>query len=101
MKTIHIYAQDEWHDTAFIVGTEESLLALAEQIKSAVQVGLSVTEHFTCDGECFDLIVCREEDLDKMRLPYTSPLAADVTINGIHPHGLEKVKAFYAADVIS
>ena len=71
--TIHIYAQKQFHDTAYIVGTPEGLKALRDAIDKAlggeVDTCLKTT---TSDGEEYNLWVVTESFMwNFLQMPYT------------------------------
>ena len=82
-ETLHIYAQHAWHDSAYIMGTENDLKKLRDMIDNALKNPYSKEEFFVNDGEGYELIVkkCSDVEMDDLRQPYY-----DVEgIRGIHP----------------
>ncbi|MGF6440200.1 hypothetical protein [Paraburkholderia youngii] len=79
--TLHLYAQEQEHDDAFVVGTRESLVALRKAIenalegKSANRSSDSMAEFTAADGECYDLYIkVVPESLEyKLSRPYAQP----------------------------
>lgn len=61
--TLHLYPQEDEHDDAFIVGTRIGLIKLRDSINAALsnkyegKSSDSLSEHFTSDGEGYDLTV--------------------------------------------
>jgi len=84
MNLLHIYAQEAWHDDAFIVGDRLGLEVLRKAITEALEVGrASGPDLFVTDGEGYAVkIICedsgwQEEFWCSLSLPYTDELAKD------------------------
>ena len=85
MNLLHIYAQEAWHDDAFIVGDRLGLEVLRKAITEALEVGRasSGSDLFVTDGEGYEVkIICddsgwREESWRSLSLPYTDEIAQD------------------------
>lgn len=77
MEILHIYAQDAWHDEAYIAGTREALKLLRDAIDSAIEKGTGSAECFVCDGEGYriEVVVATKEQIGNMVVPYTSECA--------------------------
>ena len=78
METLHIYAQEIWHDEAYIAGTRDALHALRDAIDRALNHNApTVAEAFCCDGEGYRIHVvpATEEQADAMPVPYTDECA--------------------------
>jgi len=83
---LHLYAQPQQHDAAWIVGDLTALTALRDAINRVIDgKQASGAKSFTEDGEGYTAIVLRVEDpevWEEMALPYTDvegiPHAADV-----------------------
>lgn len=79
--TLHLYAQEQEHDDAFVVGTRESLTALRNAIDQALEGEAahrssdSLAEFTAADGECYDLYVkvVPESVEYKLSRPYAQP----------------------------
>ena len=90
--TLHVYAQSENHDDAFIIGTRLELVKLRDSItaaldnKAAGRSSDSLSDHCTADGEEYDLIVkvIPESVMWKLELPYAQR-AEDETNNRFCP----------------
>jgi hypothetical protein len=70
---LHIYAQQYEHDTAWLVGDEQSLIALRNTIDRAISNHHSSMSSFTSDGEGFiTTVILTKDDCEKneMTLPY-------------------------------
>ncbi|GIM47616.1 hypothetical protein DNHGIG_31650 [Collibacillus ludicampi] len=82
---IHIHAQKENHDDAYIVANRTALKKLKDLIDGALQKGKSCGEFMPQDGECFDLYIIvddsdwQSESWKRRALPYTDEIAS-------HPH---------------
>lgn len=76
-ETLHIYAQEIWHDEAYIAGEREALTILRDAIDDALKKGTSSAQFFTSDGEGFDvqIVVADEPTMNKMMVPYTDDIA--------------------------
>lgn len=77
METLHIYAQEIWHDEAYIAGTPEALTLLRDAIDAALKTGTGRAECFVCDGEGYriEVVATDDEKMDKMAVPYTDQAA--------------------------
>ena len=71
--TVHVYAQSQWHDEAFIVGDVLALTELRDALDKAIASGRGSALVFAADGEGYRLHVVRHETtrMDRMRLPYS------------------------------
>ena len=78
---LHVYSPQAWHDTAFLVGTREAFVRLADACHVALDQGEAVPLMFTDDGEGYLLrLLCVDaEDLSGYVLPYTDATAQDRT----------------------
>lgn len=74
MSELHVYAQQQWHDEAYLVGHREALLRLRSMIDAALidENGQAKGEFFVNDGEGYQLYikVMPSEWMDKIQLPY-------------------------------
>ena len=79
METLHIYAQEIWHDEAYITGTPEALAMLRDAINTALETGTGRAECFVCDGEGYriEVVQTTDEQIDKMVVPYTDECARE------------------------
>jgi hypothetical protein len=69
---VHVYAQEQWHDEAFIVGDARALAQLRDAIETALASGRGSALVMAADGEGYRLHVVRHETarMDRMVLPY-------------------------------
>lgn len=78
---IHVYGQFVWHDSAAIIGTRGSLLALRSAIDAALAHGNGngFVEAFAADGEGYDIQVSLVSSNDFFGLahPYMDEVAQD------------------------
>jgi hypothetical protein len=91
MDTLHIYGQDAWHDTAYIVGDRQSLTALRDCLTEALDSGEATKfNSFTNDGEGYSIEIIPRDDpqMDTMRLPYHGDIAIDNNPERTWPHVL-------------
>jgi hypothetical protein len=91
MDTLHIYGQDAWHDSAYIVGDRQSLVALLDCLAEALYSGEATKfNSFTNDGEGYsiEVIPLDEPQMETMRLPYHGDIAIDNNPERIWPHVL-------------
>jgi hypothetical protein len=91
MDTLHIYGQDAWHDTAYIVGDRQSLAALLDCLAEALYSGEATKfNSFTNDGEGYtiEVIPLGEPQMETMRLPYHGDIAIDNNPKRTWPHVL-------------
>lgn len=74
--TVHVYAQRQWHDEAFIVGDVLALTELRDALDVALASGRGSALVFAADGEGYRLHVVRHETarMDRMRLPYSESI---------------------------
>ena len=83
MNLLHIYAQEAWHDDAFIVGKRLGLEALRDAISEALEKGRARADAYVADGEGYEIkILCedlewKEDFWNNLSLPYTDELAKD------------------------
>lgn len=74
---LHIYGQDLWHDSATIVGDEEALENLGDAIDKALEDGQSKSESFVKDGEGYEILISKHDDMDELPTPYESDIATN------------------------
>jgi hypothetical protein len=78
--SLHVHAQQVWHDGVYLVGTAESLRALSATIEQALANQSSVVTLLAGDGEGYDLnvFVRGEAYMDtQAALPYTDMVARE------------------------
>ena len=103
MDSLHIYAQQQCHDSCHIVGTWSELAKLCEAINRAIEsqqvaselhtsgvpstgdVGRCEVNMFVNDGECYTLVVQCVENMDGMAVPYTDDLCRESGENATWP----------------
>lgn len=89
---LHIYAQDQWHADAFIVGNAEALKALRDAIDRALERGHGYASCYVNDGEGYYTAVVKVDDkekLDRLGVPYTDEVAGAQSVdNPIWPWDL-------------
>lgn len=87
MSELHLYAQEQWHSPAYIVGDREGLMKLCHAITLALgDVDYqSSAEFFTNDGEGYQLFIkmMTSELMEKAQLPYTDAEVQDES--KLHP----------------
>lgn len=91
MDTLHIYSQDAWHDTAYIVGDRQSLTAFRDCLTEALDSGGATKfNSFTNDGEGYSIEILPLDDpqMETMRLPYHGDIALDTDPGRSWPHVL-------------
>lgn len=90
MNTLHVYAQEIWHDEAYIAGTREALEALRTAIDQALAAGQGHMQSFANDGEGYTVHVVQmtEDQADKMKVPYTDEVATDKSPEKFGPWSL-------------
>ena len=90
MSTMHIYAQEIWHDQAYIAGTRETLEMLKLAIDRALSDGQGQMQVFASDGEGYTIhtVVMTEEQADKMPVPYTDEIARENSAGKFGPWSL-------------
>lgn len=77
MSIVHIYPQELWHDSAYIAGTREGLLARRRAIDSALEHDAARADVYANDGEGYCVYVNRVDDAlaQQLALSYTDPIA--------------------------
>jgi hypothetical protein len=78
--TLHIHAQQVWHDDAYIVGTPKSLRILADGIEKALANESSISSLIAGDGKSFILkVFVRDEPYmnSQASLPYTDKITKE------------------------
>lgn len=95
MNTLHVYAQSQWHDDAFVAGDRKSLEDLRSAIDRALAHGdgRAKATSFTNDGEGFDVHVLLLDDktMDRLALPYTDEIASEKKDAALWPASLLRV----------
>ena len=92
---LHLYAQETYHQEAFIVGTRPGLEALKRAIDKALMEGQGDEEVFVSDGEGYSVVVLLKEEeeeafWDKVAVPYTVDYAAPKDPTAIWPGAIWK-----------
>lgn len=76
---LHSYAQDMWHDTAYLAGTREGIERLRDLLSAALthEEGVAASEFLANDGEGYLICayVLQRADFNQMRLPYVGEIA--------------------------
>jgi hypothetical protein len=77
--TLHIFAQEQWHDSAYIVGTKEDLKRLEAAISMALGKGDEKCPFFVNDGEGYDVVIRVVDELTagNLAVPYTEEMASE------------------------
>jgi hypothetical protein len=82
VNTLHLYAQVQWHDNAYIVGTKNSLTELRNAIDLAIAGHEVKMEADVADGEGYDVFVVMLDDHEplwnELRVPYTDSLFNEI-----------------------
>ena len=90
---LHLYAQETYHQEAFIVGTRPGLEALKRAIDKAFMEGQGEAEVSVSDGEGYTVVILLKEDgafWDKAAVPYTVDYAAPKDPTAIWPGAIWK-----------
>lgn len=76
-EVLHIYAQEMWHDDAYLSGGRQALLQLRAAIDQALATGAAMCDLTTSDGEGYTVHVVAMTDADAERqvVPYTDDCA--------------------------
>ena len=90
MNTLHIYSQIMWHDPAYIVGTEEGLIALRNAIDGALARDVGVETSYVNDGEGFSIAIKKVDEVtaEKLAVPYLMAEAKEKDKEAIRPGNL-------------
>lgn len=95
MNTLHLFAQSQWHDEAYVAGDRKSLEDLRAAIDKALAAhdGRAKATSFTNDGEGFDvhILLLDEATLDRLALPYTDEIASEKKPTAVWPAGLLRI----------
>lgn len=77
--TLHIFAQEQWHDSAYIVGTKEELKRLEAAIANALHKGEEKCPFFVNDGEGYDVVIRVVDGVTagQLAVPYTDEMASE------------------------
>jgi hypothetical protein len=90
---LHLYAQAQWHDDAYLVGNRGGLTALRDALTRLLDGSASkeTVLAYTNDGEGYDLTVhlVTPEVFGALTVPYTDPIAIAASGNERHPSQLE------------
>lgn len=81
---LHLYPQDQWHGDAYIVANTKGLEVLRSAIDHAIKTGRGEAEAFVSDGEGYDALVVKVDDL-KLAVPYDSKDASEKTEGAVWP----------------
>jgi hypothetical protein len=88
VNILHVYGQDAWHDTVWIVGTEDTLIALRDAINNVLTGGLpDAVSTFCADGEGYQATVVLAESKEvanRLLLPYKADYAVQFSASD-HP----------------
>lgn len=90
MSYLHLYAQSQWHDDAYLVGNRPALTALRDALTRLLD-GSASTETllvYANDGEGYDLLarLVDQPVFDALTAPYTDSIAIAASGNGrLHP----------------
>ena len=88
---LHIHAQQEWHQPAFVLGNKAGLLALRNTIDTAIQQGSGRVLAMTQDGEEYGIYVLMDdtdwqsESWKKAAVPYTEDAAMEQREEAVWP----------------
>lgn len=77
---LHIYAQQQEHGEAYIIGDRAALIALRDAVDQAIKDDSPVAfNSFTSDGEGYTTIVKQStvEQINEYRLPYTNSFSSE------------------------
>ena len=76
---LHVYAQGDWYDPAYIVGTREGLEILRSALNTVLErTGAAESDRvYTNAGQGYKVLVrlVSESDMDGYVLPYTDDIA--------------------------
>ena len=76
--TLHIYAQHAWHCPARIKGNEEGLKRLKYAIEDALEHGSGSCAVFCSDGEGYQVVVTKSDDIFGWEMPYLAEYARGI-----------------------
>lgn len=84
---LHVFAQQQWHDEAYIIGNRRALENLRTTIDQALATGHSTVVAFTNDGEGYDahVTLLSDEQVNKLAVPYTDEFAREGSESALWP----------------
>jgi hypothetical protein len=93
MNVLHVYGQHSWHDSAYVVGDKNALMALRDAIDEAIKNGIGKAHVFVADGEEYTLNVVEKnsDSMENMSYPYIAEYAA-CSKKGRPPYSLVPLK---------
>ncbi|RXH51250.1 hypothetical protein D6T70_12350 [Kurthia gibsonii] len=70
----HIYAQNSWHDEAYIIGNRQGLEKLRDALTLTLEKGNTKNNFWPKDLEGYDVLIACVEDaeMNDLELPYSS-----------------------------
>lgn len=80
MKIVHIYGQEFWHGSAYIIGNRSGMIALREALDQALATQDAQTATVSVnDGEGYflNVHVTDESEAMEIALPYTDEVAKE------------------------
>lgn len=88
--TMHIYGQQSWHDSSYIVGTREDLVKLRDAIDAAIGLEKKTQMFYVNDGEGYDVMIYRVDDhtAGRLAVPYTEEMAREQGSDKVWPWDL-------------
>lgn len=95
VNLLHIYAQEQWHGEAYIIGSRGGLIELKKAIIQALNSGKGETGEdvpiYASDGEGYKIKVTMNNTdwlkpfWDKLAMPYTGEVASDKREDAVWP----------------
>jgi len=102
INLLHIYAQEQWHGEAYIVGNRDGLIELKKAIIQALNSGKGETGEdvpiYVNDGEGYKVKVTMnntgwlEPFWVKLAVPYTEKIASEKRKDAVWPWKIKKVE---------
>lgn len=75
--TLHVHGQSGPHDTVYIAGTRDALIALRDALSRAIAEGQATVNSFVNDGEGFAVEIRRPQDMGGYGRPYSNEVYVD------------------------
>lgn len=97
LALMHIFAQEQWHDEAYIIANRDALLNLRKAIDDALEKGHGFAPAFVGDGEGFNTIIVQQDSpvFDNLAVPYTDEIAGQQVEGTILPWKMQAVRDAY------
>jgi hypothetical protein len=86
---LNIHSQKDPHDNCYIVGNWHGLVNLHKALNAYFEDKKEEREFFVSDGEGYTLHIIREDNVDRLALPYTSETSQERRDYARYPWGVK------------